>query len=118
MLAGYCYGARHIVDYALALLTRLKAITISHQSFLIVPQNREELFERGDAEVPLLISSCETDPRKGPERQEIGDRLLSKRKYKPGYKQGYWSRYTHGFAVRFETNALYLRQVLKANVHS
>jgi len=97
--AGYCYGARPIVDYAFARLTGLKAIAINHPSFLSVPQDWEKLLELGDLGVPLLINSCETDPQYGPERQEIGDKLLGDGKYKPGYKRTYWPGCTHGFAV-------------------
>jgi len=98
-IVGYCYGARSTFDYAQAQLEGLKAIAVAHPTFLQVPEDLQKLLEVG--KVPLLINSCEFDPRYPIESQKIGDELLGDGKYTPGYKRTYWPGCTHGFAVSF-----------------
>ncbi|KAG2110573.1 dienelactone hydrolase [Suillus discolor] len=93
---GYCFGGRYTFD--LAFENVIQCSVVSHPSLLKVSDDLEMYFTKSTA--PLLINSCEFDPKFPVEAQAKADAIFGDGKFAPGYKREYFPGCTHGFAVR------------------
>ncbi|KAL7006372.1 hypothetical protein EMMF5_004025 [Cystobasidiomycetes sp. EMM_F5] len=89
---GYCYGVK--LGFWAAFEHKVKVLVGCHPSFVEVPGDLHKIKESG---VPLLINSCEHDPRFPPEAQKQADEILGG---SSTYKREYFPGCSHGFAVR------------------
>jgi len=72
-----------------------KGTLLSASALLVSKQKYKSIVK-----APLLMNSCEVDPRFPKEAQAMADEVLGDGKFAPGYKREYFEGCTHGFAVR------------------
>ena len=72
------------------------AVSANAHPSLLTPEDLDKYAK--EAEAPLLINTCETDPQFPKEKQEHADKVLAG--FAAGYSRPYFPGATHGFAVR------------------